>query len=147
MNDNHHPLMPHWAQIFDGQDQDSLIAALSILSGLIDSPRVFENCAVAIRRRAVKDNAMPRAEMRVAILCEVATKHGVTINELRGRSKEMHIASARHEAAYRLREEMGLSFPRIGVLLGHRDHTTILNSWRRHDGYLRDAPYIKGGHA
>lgn len=65
------------------------------------------------------------------ILTDVCKKYGVTLHELRGPCRFQEYVLPRHEAAYRLRTELKISFPQIGRLLGGRDHTTALNGFRR----------------
>jgi len=66
------------------------------------------------------------------ILKEVAEKHGVTVEDLKGPCRRLKYALPRHEAAYRIVKELGFSLPKTGRVLGKRDHTTILNSVRKH---------------
>lgn len=67
------------------------------------------------------------------ILQEVAEKHGITIQDLKGPCRRLKYALPRHEAAYRIVKELGFSLPKTGRVLGKRDHTTILNSVRKHE--------------
>lgn len=60
------------------------------------------------------------------ILREVAKEFDVPVNELRGNSKERHIARPRQLAYLRLRDETDLSYPAIARVMGNRDHTTVM---------------------
>lgn len=64
------------------------------------------------------------------ILREVAAKHGVSVLDLQGPRRFALIVQARTEAAWRLRTELGLSFPRIGQRLGGRNHAGIIRHVR-----------------
>lgn len=55
----------------------------------------------------------------------VALHFNLTPEELTGRGRSQPVAHARHVAMYLLRAENGLSYPRIGRVLGGRDHSTI----------------------
>ncbi|MER3457749.1 MAG: chromosomal replication initiator protein DnaA, partial [Chloroflexota bacterium] len=44
-----------------------------------------------------------------------------------GRSRNAEIALPRQIAMFLLREEIGISLPQIGEVLGGRDHTTVLH--------------------
>lgn len=48
-------------------------------------------------------------------------------------SKDRHrtIAEARHVAVWVTRKVLGLSFPELGREFGNRDHTTMMNAFRR----------------
>jgi chromosomal replication initiator protein len=60
------------------------------------------------------------------ILREVAKEFDVPVNDLRGKSRERHIARPRQFAYLRLRDETDLSYPTIGRVMGDRDHSTII---------------------
>ena len=73
----------------------------------------------------------PRSRMFAHnVVAAIAEKHGFTKAQLLGKSRVRSLVDARSEAAKALRAK-GLSLPRIGQLLGGRDHTTILNLLRR----------------
>lgn len=65
------------------------------------------------------------------IIISVAAKHGLTYNDIVGRSRRFDIAAARKEAmkmANSLRPD--LSMPQLGIQF-KRDHTTILHALGR----------------
>lgn len=64
-------------------------------------------------------------------LAEVCQQRGVDMDMLTGRRRTRPISLARHEAMYRLRR-LGLSYPRIGQILGGRDHSTVIHGIRQH---------------
>ena len=66
------------------------------------------------------------------ILRAHAQASGYMVEQLTGSSRAMALTASRHELCYRLRVEGGYSLPRIGQILGGRDHTTILAGVRRH---------------
>jgi hypothetical protein len=70
------------------------------------------------------------------ILMEVADKHNMPVASFRSPSRKMPFVNMRHEACYRLSTELGFSLSQIGRLMGHRDHTTIMNAIRRHKKIL-----------
>jgi chromosomal replication initiator protein len=61
----------------------------------------------------------------------VADHFGVERAAFESRSRSRAIARPRQVAMYLLREETGASLPRIGALLGGRDHTTVLYGCER----------------
>lgn len=67
------------------------------------------------------------------IMREVANKHQITKQELIGPARTKRFVAARNEVSFRLRYELGLSTPRIGLLLGDRDHTTIMHAIRSYE--------------
>ena len=62
------------------------------------------------------------------ILAEVGAEHNVSPWAIRGRSRMKHIVAARHCAAVRLRYELDLSLKAVGLLLGRRDHSTVIHA-------------------
>jgi chromosomal replication initiator protein len=60
------------------------------------------------------------------ILSTIAQEYGVSMDELLSQSRSQRIAFPRQVAMYILREESELSLPKIGELLGGRDHTTVM---------------------
>lgn len=121
-----------------------------------DPPQIKPSCVVApVDREAVMAAMLPRltAPIRVAadaafmhvkvektrsrlILEEVAAKHGLQVKDITSPARTRPIVNARHEAAYRLRNEAGLSFPQIGRLIGNRDHTSALHGVRMHSARI-----------
>ena len=60
------------------------------------------------------------------ILKTIAQEYGVSLEELVSHSRSQRIAFPRQIAMYMLREESDLSLPKIGEILGGRDHTTVM---------------------
>ena len=84
-------------------------------------------------RRGIRPDHLKTWTPPKQIIQEAAQKHGITVSELIGESRCKHYVIARQEAAYRIRKECGYGLPRIGKLLGGRDHTTILHACRAHE--------------
>ena len=59
------------------------------------------------------------------VVALVAQHYGLEMDELTGARRTKPIADARHVATYLLREDLAMSLPQIGALMGGRDHTTI----------------------
>jgi hypothetical protein len=88
-----------------------------------------------------------------ALARQIADNHGVTVDDLVGKSRFHHLAVARHELYATLRQ-WGWSYPAIGRFVG-RDHTTIISAIKvppkdtpsPGDGYLAAPfpPKSKGG--
>jgi chromosomal replication initiator protein len=62
-----------------------------------------------------------------AIMRAVATYYNVPLPALAGKSRAKLIAEARHVAMYLLREDGELALKQVGLLLGHRDHSTVIH--------------------
>lgn len=85
------------------------------------------------------DNCVPRVRNASSIIAEVAVAHQLTPAVIVGRNRSYVVAAARHEAAFRIVMELGYSYPKAGRVLGGRDHTTVLNSIRKHAKASPDA--------
>lgn len=84
------------------------------------------------RIEEVVQQAVSQREVWRTIVLEVAQKHRLTLDQLRGQRRSPEYVLARHEVCYRLYTETGMSLPAIGSKLGGRDHTTILHGIRKH---------------
>jgi chromosomal replication initiator protein len=62
-----------------------------------------------------------------AIMQAVSTYFNIPIPALAGKSRAKPIAEARHVAMYLLREDAELALKQVGLLLGHRDHSTVIH--------------------
>jgi len=69
------------------------------------------------------------------ILREVAAKHGLTVDEVRGQQQGRKNAKARQEFYYRCSKETTLSKAGIGRKLG-KDHTTVIHGIRQHEARI-----------
>ncbi|MDH4119562.1 MAG: chromosomal replication initiation protein, partial [Acidimicrobiia bacterium] len=62
------------------------------------------------------------------ILTATARLYGFGVDEMTGSSRRQPLVLARQIAMYLCRELTDLSLPKIGVLFGGRDHTTVLHA-------------------
>ncbi len=62
-----------------------------------------------------------------AILKAVSSHFNIPVPVLAGKSRAKPIAEARHIAMYLLREDGELALKQVGLLLGHRDHSTVIH--------------------
>ena len=66
------------------------------------------------------------------IIAEVLLKHRAFWRDMTAGRRDRETVLCRHEICYRLRRETEYSMPRIGRLLGGRDHTTVIHGCRQH---------------
>ena len=85
---------------------------------------------VEIAAAALEDLVTPGTTTREppVILDAVARYFGVSVDEIRGKARHKDIVAPRHLAMYLLREDARLSFPQIGLLLGGRDHSSVVHA-------------------
>lgn len=65
------------------------------------------------------------------IKAEVASRYGITVEQLVEQNREKRIAHVRHIAMYLARELTSSSFPAIAEAFGKRDHTTVMHAYRK----------------
>ena len=70
------------------------------------------------------------------IVSETARKYGLTTRQIIGSDQSNHVSMARQECFYRLSKELGYSTPRIGSLIGGRDHSTVFHGIKRHQNRI-----------
>lgn len=70
------------------------------------------------------------------ILEDVASRHGITVEELKSRSRKRNLTEARHEA-YHLLRQAGYSWPQCAKFCGATDHTTAIHGATRYEARLK----------
>jgi chromosomal replication initiator protein len=97
------------------------------LSRLTHQPLTLEVAETAL------SNLLPqRSNLTTDRIIETVAHHfGIGVTALQGRSRSQAIARPRQIAMYLIREETGASLPKIGAMLGGRDHTTVLYGCER----------------
>lgn len=73
----------------------------------------------------------------------VAKTFGTPVDEIIGPQRSQHITQARFAAALLMWEELKYSYPRMGRMLGNRDHTTMINAISRARYLMRQDPLFK----
>jgi len=73
-------------------------------------------------------NSRRQAITAIEILEKVARFYNISTDSLLGPKRNKEFVLPRQIGAYLLREELNLSFPKIGEELGGRDHTTIMHA-------------------
>lgn len=82
--------------------------------------------------RTEKERRVPLEHKIDLIFRAVSRDTGVSRADLIGPSRKVAICSARGELIYELAGKTRLYLEEIGVLLGGRDHCTIINAIKRH---------------
>jgi hypothetical protein len=87
-----------------------------------------------IQRLGVSDlESVARRPTLHSILNEVARRHGLSSDVLRGPRQDHPALFARHEAIWRMYRAGLWSRVHIGKFMGGRDHSTVSNAIRRHE--------------
>lgn len=78
-----------------------------------------------------------------AIQKAVADYYGLSIREIKSKSRIKTVALPRQIAIYLIRKQTDLGFKEIGSLFGGKDHTTILHGYRKISTELKNNPSIR----
>ena len=76
------------------------------------------------------------------LLTEICDYLGVSIEAIRGRSRQRPIVTARQTAMYVVRELTDLSYPAIARLFGGRDHTTVIHAVEKTQHVMKDRQLV-----
>ncbi|UWD34209.1 chromosomal replication initiator protein DnaA [Mesomycoplasma molare] len=77
------------------------------------------------------------------IIETVCSYYKIKINEVISKSRKKEIVVARSMCIYLMRTLMSLSYEKIGIILGGKDHSSILLSYKKMLNDLEKAPEIK----
>ncbi|WP_136611480.1 chromosomal replication initiator protein DnaA [Sinomonas albida] len=89
---------------------------------------------VALAEMVLKDLIMDDSALEITadqILHETAAYFKLSIEELNSKSRTRTLVTARQIAMYLCRELTDMSLPKIGQVLGGRDHTTVIHADRK----------------
>jgi chromosomal replication initiation ATPase DnaA len=81
---------------------------------------------------SLSQTVIQRRATAQALAMKVARMHGLTVEEMLGRRRFVHLAEARADLYRELRAK-GWSFPAIGHFCGQRDHTTVMAALQPED--------------
>jgi len=103
-----------------------------------------------IKRVSVQPILKGRKSMS-SVINVVANYYGVKPDDIIGKRRKQKFVVPRMVAAFLMRDQLGISFPRIGRKLGGRDHTTAIYSYGKiskkcntDEKIKRDIDNIKG---
>jgi len=103
---------------------------------------------VAMSIKWAPPQVMPAMPTMREIVADVARRHGVTPDDIRGPSRRRSFVRPRHEAMWLMRQvrfadgSQRYSLPQIAQFLGGRDHTTVLNGVRRYEDRRKKNPDV-----
>ena len=97
------------------------------------TPAQLRHAVLQLTLTSADSPAASRSQVDGKLVCRqaavaVARHSGLTLGELRGKSRRQAIADARGLAMYLARYISNASYAEIGRHFGHRDHTTVLHA-------------------
>ncbi len=78
-----------------------------------------------------QESSPPPPLTPVSIMTAVSDHFNVSLEHMRSKKRDAHLALARQMAIYLVREKTSYPLHSIGQLLGGRDHSTILRSYHK----------------
>jgi chromosomal replication initiation ATPase DnaA len=131
-NDHQDPIVQYLASLSTAE----LDVALATTMGLLAHAKGYQPLLRTIGHvLEALDNKTCRIE---TVSRQIGWKHGVTLEEMRGPSRDTPIVWARFEAWWILRKTFKLPYPRIGAWYSGRNHATIYNGVLRHEARLKN---------
>lgn len=61
------------------------------------------------------------------IISEVSAFYGISADDINSKSRSKNVAFPRQISMYLMREMLGMTFPKIGEVIGGRDHSTVMH--------------------
>ena len=90
-------------------------------------------------RTLIKDHAKPARTVSIKdVIKTVSTFYNIEERMLYEKTRRKEIVKVRQIVMYILREDFDISYPMIGDRLGGRDHTTVIHSYEKIKGILKD---------
>ena len=112
------------------------IGAQSFLSGVPVTEEIAKSCIAELSA-----GAEPQSKTVERIISKVASKYGMTSEDIKSRKKTKEIAYARHICIYIIRNITDMSLPTIGKIFG-RDHSTVMASLSVIDNGKKKSPLL-----
>jgi chromosomal replication initiator protein len=121
------------------RELEGLLNRVLAYANLIHEPVTLDCAARALAalRPAVSTPPDPNI-----LLQAVSAYFGISLQALAGKSRARPIAEARHTAMYLLREDAQLALKQVGLLLGHRDHSTVIHGVQKVSRALSTDPRL-----
>lgn len=104
---------------------ESALTKITAFAGLTNQPITLDLAQAQLQD--LLNTTGERPPTGEEIIAVTAVAYGYTPGDLQGPSRKQRLVKARHTAMFLCRRHTDLSLPRIGRLLGGRDHTTVIH--------------------
>ena len=111
--------------------------ALMMNKGNVDLDTAIDALKDQLTDRSVYKNDVHRIQ---TVVCDYFK---ITIDDLKGKKRSQNINYPRQVAIYLCRTMANESFPKIGTYFGGRDHSTIMSSYKKIEGDLKNNDQLK----
>ncbi len=106
------------------RDLEGCLTRILAMASLSASPVTLALAEAALRDLVAQQQPITQD----AIVEAVASTYGVSVADIKGRSRTKQLALARQVTMYLLRANTTLSLKEIGRCLGNKDHTTVMHA-------------------
>jgi chromosomal replication initiator protein len=121
------------------RELEGLLNRVLAYANLINVPVTLDCASRALAALRPPASSPPDPDL---VLQAVSSSSGVSLQALSGKSRARPIAEARHIAMYLLREDAQLALKQVGLLLGHRDHSTVIHGVQKVSRALSNDPHL-----
>ena len=111
--------------------------ALMMNKGNVDLDTAIDALKDQLTDRSVYKNDVHRIQ---TVVCDYFK---ITIDDIKGKKRSQNINYPRQVAIYLCRTMANESFPKIGTYFGGRDHSTIMSSYKKIEGDLKNNDQLK----
>ncbi|MFA4930868.1 MAG: chromosomal replication initiator protein DnaA [Patescibacteria group bacterium] len=87
---------------------------------------------------SILNNPNRKAITHKKIIGTVSKFYNLTQGEIVGQKRNKEIVLPRQVSIYLMRKELSLSYPKIGLVLGGRDHTTIMHGYEKIEKLMKE---------
>ena len=123
------------------RELEGSLTRLSAYSSLVGKEISLELAQEALKE--IISEHQPRSVSSQDVLKAVSAYYDIPVEDLIGPRRSRNITVPRQMIMYLARLLTDTSLPRIGEMLGGRDHTTILHGCNKIEGLIQTAPPIK----
>ena len=121
---------------------ESALTKITAFAGLTNQPITLDLAQAQLQD--LLNTTGQRPPTGEEIIAVTAVAYGYTPGDLQGPSRKQRLVKARHMAMFLCRRHTDLSLPRIGRLLGGRDHTTVIHGIEKTKERMRSDPDLAG---
>ncbi len=90
-----------------------------------------------------KNNHYDESNSYDALLSIIADFYGITVSDILSTKRKQNYVLPRHIAMYILKQNFNYPYAKIGVILGNRDHTTIMNGCNKIEDEIKQNKELK----
>jgi chromosomal replication initiator protein len=108
------------------RELEGALIRVTAYASLSDAPITTELAQRQLRDLLTDSEPKPRTDAE--LLDEIAGYLGFEVADIKGKSRQRPLVTARQIAMYVFRDTTDLSYPSIARLFGGRDHTTVIHS-------------------